>query len=68
MIEQEEKLTLEIPEKLECLLEKVLLKHLQIFSSSYCREPHISISSDRIDYLNILLAQIGLKELEGVRV
>jgi 4-hydroxy-tetrahydrodipicolinate synthase len=49
-------------------IQKLLLKHLQIFSTSYCREPHISISSDRIDYLNVLLAQIGLKELEGVRV
>ena len=49
-------------------IQKLLLKHLQIFSTSYCREPHIPISSDRIDYLNLLLAEIGLKELEGVRV
>ena len=49
-------------------IQKLLLKHLQIFSTSYCREPHIPISSDRIEYLNALLAQIGLKELEGVRV
>ena len=49
-------------------IQKLLLKHLQIFSTSYCREPHIPISSERIDYLNLLLAQIGLKELEGVRV
>ena len=49
-------------------IQKLLLKHLQIFSTSYCREPHIPISSERIDYLNLLLAEIGLKELEGVRV
>ena len=49
-------------------IQKLLLKHLQILSTSYCREPHIPISSDRIDYLNLLLAEIGLKELEGVRV
>ena len=49
-------------------IQKLLLKRLQIFSTSYCREPHIPISSDRIDYLNLLLAEIGLKELEGVRV
>jgi len=49
-------------------IQKLLLKHLQIFSTSYCREPHIPISSERIEYLNVLLAQIGLKELEGVRV
>jgi 4-hydroxy-tetrahydrodipicolinate synthase len=49
-------------------IQKLLLKHLQIFSTSYCREPHIPISSERIKYLNVLLAQIGLKELEGVRV
>ena len=49
-------------------IQKLLLKHLQIFSTSYCREPHIPISSDRIDYLNLLLAEIGLKEFEGVRV
>ena len=49
-------------------IQKLLLKHLQIFSTSYCREPHIPISSDRIDYLNLLLAEIGLRELEGVRV
>jgi 4-hydroxy-tetrahydrodipicolinate synthase len=49
-------------------IQKLLLKQLQIFSTSYCREPHIPISSDRIDYLNLLLAEIGLKELEGVRV
>ena len=49
-------------------IQKLLLKHLQIFSTSYCREPHIPISSDRIDYLNLLLAEIGLKELECVRV
>ena len=49
-------------------IQKLLLKHLQIFSTSYCREPHIPISSDRIDYLNLLLAEIGLMELEGVRV
>ena len=49
-------------------IQKLLLKQLQIFSTSYCREPHIPISSERIDYLNILLAEIGLKELEGVRV
>ena len=48
-------------------IQKLLLKHLQIFSTSYCREPHIPISSERIDYLNLLLAEIGLKELEGVR-
>ena len=49
-------------------IQKLVLKHLQIFSTSYCREPHIPISSERIDYLNLLLAEIGLKELEGVRV
>jgi 4-hydroxy-tetrahydrodipicolinate synthase len=49
-------------------IQKLLLKHLQIFSTSYCREPHIPISSERIKYLNVLLAEIGLKELEGVRV
>jgi 4-hydroxy-tetrahydrodipicolinate synthase len=49
-------------------IQKLLLKHLQIFSTSYCREPHVPISSERIDYLNLLLAEIGLKELEGVRV
>ena len=49
-------------------IQKLLLKRLQIFSTSYCREPHIPISSDRIDYLNLLLAEIGLRELEGVRV
>lgn len=49
-------------------IQKLLLKHLQIFSTSYCREPHIPISSERIDYLNLLLAEIGLKDLEGVRV
>ena len=49
-------------------IQKLLLKHLQIFSTSYCREPHIPISSERIEYLNVLLAEIGLKELEGVRV
>ena len=49
-------------------IQKLLLKHLQIFSTSYCREPHIPISTERIDYLNVLLAEIGLKELEGVRV
>lgn len=49
-------------------IQKLLLKHLQIFSTSYCREPHIPISSERIEYLNVLLAQVGLKELEGVRV
>ena len=48
-------------------IQKLVLKHLQIFSTSYCREPHIPISSERIDYLNLLLAEIGLKELEGVR-
>ncbi len=47
-------------------IQKLLLKHLQIFSTAYCREPHVPLSSDRIDYLNLLLAQIGLKEL-GVR-
>jgi 4-hydroxy-tetrahydrodipicolinate synthase len=49
-------------------IQKLLLKHLQIFSTSFCREPHVPISSERIDYLNLLLAEIGLKELEGVRV
>ncbi len=49
-------------------IQKLLLKQLQIFSTSYCREPHIPISSERINYLNLLLAEIGLKELEGVRV
>ena len=49
-------------------IQKLLLKHLQIFTTSYCREPHIPISSERIEYLNVLLAEIGLKELEGVRV
>ena len=49
-------------------IQKLLLKHLQIFSTSYCREPHIPISSERIEYLNVLLAEIGLKEQEGVRV
>jgi 4-hydroxy-tetrahydrodipicolinate synthase len=49
-------------------IQKLLLKQLKIFSTSYCREPHIPISSERIDYLNLLLAEIGLKELEGVRV
>ena len=48
-------------------IQKLLLKHLQIFTTSYCREPHIPISSERIEYLNVLLAEIGLKELEGVR-
>ena len=49
-------------------IQKLLLKQLKIFSTSYCREPHVPISSERIDYLNLLLAEIGLKELEGVRV
>ncbi|MBM3691606.1 MAG: dihydrodipicolinate synthase family protein [Actinobacteria bacterium] len=48
-------------------IQKLLLKQLHIFSSSYCREPHIPLSSDRIDYLNLLIAEIGLKKLKGAK-
>jgi 4-hydroxy-tetrahydrodipicolinate synthase len=47
-------------------IQKLLLKRMKIFTSSYCREPHIPISPERIAYLNVLLNEIGLKELEGV--
>ena len=49
-------------------IQKLLLKQLQIFTTAYCREPHVSISADRIAYLNLLLKEIGLKELEGVKL
>jgi 4-hydroxy-tetrahydrodipicolinate synthase len=49
-------------------IQKLLLKQMKIFSTSYCREPHIPISADRIAYLNLLLSEIGLKELEGVKI
>jgi len=47
-------------------IQKLLLKKLNIFTTSYCREPHVSLSAERIAYLNILLKEIGLKDLEGV--
>jgi len=47
-------------------IQKLLLKRMKIFTSSYCREPHIPISAERLAYLNVLLKEIGLKELEGV--
>jgi hypothetical protein len=49
-------------------IQKLLLKQMKIFSTSYCREPHIPISADRIAYLNLLLSEIGLKEMEGVKI
>ena len=49
-------------------IQKLLLKQMKILTTSYCREPHIPITADRIAYLNLLLSQIGLKELEGVKV
>ena len=49
-------------------IQKLLLKHLKIFTTSYCREPHVPISSERIAYLNVLIKEIGLKELEGVKL
>lgn len=47
-------------------IQKILLKHLKIFSSAQCREPHTPISHDRIQYLNTLIEEIGLKELQGI--
>lgn len=49
-------------------IQKLLLKHLRIFTTSHCREPHIPISPERIAYLNVLIKEIGLKELEGVKL
>ena len=49
-------------------IQKLLLKQMKILTTSYCREPHIPITADRIAYLNLLLSQIGLKELEGVKI
>ena len=49
-------------------IQKLLLKHLKIFTTSYCREPHVPISSERIAYLNVLIKEIGLKELEDVKL
>jgi dihydrodipicolinate synthase/N-acetylneuraminate lyase len=49
-------------------IQKLLLKQMKIFSTSTCREPHVPISAERIAYLNLLLSEIGLKELEGVRL
>lgn len=49
-------------------IQKLLLKTLQIFTTSYCREPHVPISAERIAYLNVLLKDIDLKELQGVQL
>jgi len=48
-------------------IQKLLLKQMNIFTTSYCREPHIPISAERIAYLNLLLSHIGIEELEGVK-
>jgi dihydrodipicolinate synthase/N-acetylneuraminate lyase len=47
-------------------IQKLLLMKLQIFTTSYCREPHIAISPERVAYLSALLKEVGLKELHGV--
>lgn len=44
-------------------IQKYILKKLNIFSTSYCREPHISISADRIAYLKVLLENVGSEDL-----
>jgi 4-hydroxy-tetrahydrodipicolinate synthase len=49
-------------------IQKLFLKQMKIFTTSTCREPHVPITTERIAYLNLLLAEIGLKELEGVRL
>jgi len=38
---------------------------MQVFSTSFCREPHTPISAERVAYLNVLIDEIGLQELRG---
>jgi 4-hydroxy-tetrahydrodipicolinate synthase len=46
-------------------IQKILLKRMQVFSTSFCREPHTPISAERVAYLNVLIDEIGLQELRG---
>ena len=47
-------------------IQKILLKRMQVFSTSFCREPHTPISAERVAYLNVLIDEIGLQELKGI--
>jgi 4-hydroxy-tetrahydrodipicolinate synthase len=49
-------------------IQKLLLKRMQVFSTAFCREPHIPISANRLAYLNLLIDEIGLQELKGVKL
>ncbi|MDA3030553.1 MAG: hypothetical protein O2823_04395, partial [Actinomycetota bacterium] len=49
-------------------IQKIILNKLQILSSSYCREPHIPVSSGRIIYLNRLLQEAKFEELDGLNL
>jgi 4-hydroxy-tetrahydrodipicolinate synthase len=49
-------------------IQKLLLKRMQVFSTAFCREPHTPISANRLAYLNLLIGEIGLQELKGVKL